>query len=190
MKEVINYINNTLVYMVVSFPIIVFIRALMYLSKKVKDNDVNWSHESGVIFFSMYIIGLISQTFFSNFQVRAENVIVNIIPFNKIREIWDIVIVEGRVNYFFIEILGNVGVFVVVGFTLPLLWRKFERSKTDLLVCFSFSLFIEIVQLLLPRCSDIDDLIMNTLGGVIGYYMYNIIKRMSKGITDVFKIQL
>ncbi|NFH31516.1 VanZ family protein, partial [Clostridium sporogenes] len=36
----------------------------------------------------------------------------------------------------------------------------------------SFSMFIEITQLLNNRSTDIDDLILNTIGGLIGYGIY------------------
>jgi len=39
------------------------------------------------------------------------------------------------------------------------------------------SLFIETTQIFLPRATDVDDLIMNTLGGLIGYILYLLVKK-------------
>ena len=42
--------------------------------------------------------------------------------------------------------------------------------------CFIISLFIELAQLFLPRATDVDDLIMNTLGGFLGFIVYMILR--------------
>ena len=43
---------------------------------------------------------------------------------------------------------------------------------------FSFSILIEISQLLNNRRTDIDDLIMNTLGAIIGFLIYKSFKKL------------
>ena len=43
-----------------------------------------------------------------------------------------------------------------------------------------FSLFIECSQLLNNRSTDVDDLIMNTIGAVIGLMLYRIFDKLTK----------
>lgn len=68
--------------------------------------------------------------------------------------------------------ITNIILFIPLGVFLPSLWNKFEKFLNTILVGFSFSLIIELLQLLNMRATDIDDLLMNTLGAAIGYLIY------------------
>ncbi|MGF6989630.1 glycopeptide antibiotics resistance protein [Lachnospiraceae bacterium PM6-15] len=71
----------------------------------------------------------------------------------------------------------NIFMFVPLGFLLPFIWRNMDFLKV-LLTGFSFSLFIELSQLLNRRVTDIDDLIANTLGCIIGYCIYTLFYKL------------
>lgn len=43
-----------------------------------------------------------------------------------------------------------------------------------------FSFFIEFVQYFIGRSADIDDLMLNTLGGILGYFIYVAFSNMFK----------
>lgn len=75
------------------------------------------------------------------------------------------------------QVVLNVILFIPLGFLLPEI-RK-VNIKHILLVSFTISLSIELVQPLLnvSRCSDITDIICNTLGGLLGYIIYKQIKK-------------
>lgn len=75
------------------------------------------------------------------------------------------------------QVLLNVILFIPLGFLLPKI-RK-VKIKHVLLISFIISLSIELIQPLLntTRCSDITDIICNTLGGVLGYILYKKIKK-------------
>ena len=51
------------------------------------------------------------------------------------------------------------------------------------MIGFGFSLSIELCQLFNRRNTDIDDLMMNTLGAVIGYFIWKLTKRLVKNIN-------
>ena len=79
------------------------------------------------------------------------------------------------------NILGNIAIFIPTGILLPLLDKKLDRLWKVALVGFSIPLVIEFLQLfVVGRVSDIDDLILNTLGIAIGYVIYRAIMRMRK----------
>lgn len=65
----------------------------------------------------------------------------------------------------------NVLLFVPLGFLLPLLWRDFGSFGKTLLTGFGFSLLIECMQVFTARTTDINDLITNTLGCILGYVL-------------------
>lgn len=67
--------------------------------------------------------------------------------------------------------------FAVPGFMLPLLWGKFENLKHTVLTCFFISLAIEIIQLFTGRSTDIDDILLNTLGGLLGFLFYCVLNK-------------
>ena len=57
----------------------------------------------------------------------------------------------------------NILLFVPLGFLLPLTWTNEDSLRKALLWGVSFSLLIELSQLLNIRSSDIDDLLLNTI---------------------------
>ena len=68
--------------------------------------------------------------------------------------------------------------FIPIGLLVKALWH-FTNKKT-IIIGFSISLFIEIVQLFLNRTSDIDDLILNTIGVFLGITLYNYYQKYKK----------
>lgn len=82
---------------------------------------------------------------------------INLIPFSS----------EGFMTY-----ILNMIMFMPFGFLLPLIWKCFRKFWKVLLVGFGFSLLIEITQLFSQRFSDIDDLLMNTVGACIGFVLW------------------
>ena len=68
------------------------------------------------------------------------------------------------------NLAGNIIGFIPFGFLMPLLSRKFLNLKVITLTTFCLSLVYELTQLVFRFGSfDVDDLILNTLGGVVGY---------------------
>lgn len=65
----------------------------------------------------------------------------------------------------------NVFLFLPLGFFLPLLWEDFKKFRFTLLTGFGLSLTIEVLQLFTFRVTDVNDLITNTFGTVIGYLL-------------------
>ncbi len=96
---------------------------------------------------------------------------VNLIPF---RQSWDLLryyIRHGLWEAILINFPGNIVVFLPIGFFAGLLSDK-PRWWKGTLWAFGFSLFIESFQLFVSRGTDIDDLLLNTLGGLCGHGLY------------------
>lgn len=68
----------------------------------------------------------------------------------------------------------NIVMCVPLGLLLPAVWPRARSLFVTALTGLLFSLLIELSQLLNFRATDIDDLIMNTLGAVIGYFGYKL----------------
>lgn len=63
----------------------------------------------------------------------------------------------------------NVALFVPLGILLPVIWPQTGRLRYILAYGLSLSLVIELSQLLNYRVSDVDDLLVNVLGALIGF---------------------
>ena len=83
----------------------------------------------------------------------------------------------------------NIFLFVPLGFLCPLISKRYQCVKNTLLIGFGLSLSIEIVQLFtLYRATDINDLITNIVGTLIGYFCFRFIHELvitkSHAISD------
>lgn len=74
---------------------------------------------------------------------------------------------------FVVNILGNVLAFTPFGFLLPLLNKAYRKFYLITFISILFSFAIELSQLLLKvGVFDVDDILMNSLGGVLGYLVF------------------
>lgn len=65
------------------------------------------------------------------------------------------------------EMLANIALFVPLGFLLSIAFRRLKWWQTDL-ICLGTTFVVETVQPFFGRACDLDDIIMNALGGIIG----------------------
>ena len=132
-----------------------------------------------VVLFACYLILLLYFLFFSELMGRTPEQTCyryNLIPF---REILRFIRYRHVVGFhaFFINVIGNIIAFMPMGFFLPAVTGKKLNGIQILLLSFLFSLSVETVQLLTRLgCFDVDDLILNTLGGFLGYLVYRILR--------------
>ena len=77
-----------------------------------------------------------------------------------------------------LNIIGNFALFIPTGIVTPILYRNLDSLKKVTLTGFLISLTIEIIQLpFAVRASDVDDLILNTAGCLLGYALYRLFRR-------------
>ena len=105
-----------------------------------------------------------------------ENYRYNLVPFKEIERFW-IYRQELGVHSFF-NLAGNILGFMPAGFFIPMLWEEKKGFLFTVSVTFQMSLTVEVLQLLFRVGSfDVDDLILNTLGGILGYFLLKKIER-------------
>lgn len=102
---------------------------------------------------------------------------INIVPFKTITEyILNPHNLSLRIRY--TNILGNILAFIPFGFFSTVIFKKLRGTKQIITVSCIFSLCIEVIQLLfLVGSFDIDDIILNTIGGFLGYIIYILLKQ-------------
>lgn len=92
----------------------------------------------------------------------------NLIPFKTI--FYYLFLADINFNIRVENLAGNIVGFSPFGFILPLLSKRFLSIKKVIIATFCLSLTFELIQLVFTFGSfDVDDLILNTLGGVLGY---------------------
>jgi glycopeptide antibiotics resistance protein len=80
-----------------------------------------------------------------------------------------------------LNLIGNTAMFIPLGIVWPAVFNKLDSHKKIISAGFGVSLAIEFLQLFFyDRASDIDDLILNTLGFLIGYGIYLLVKKLQK----------
>lgn len=95
------------------------------------------------------------------------------VNFEPIKHMFDIY------DKWLINIIGNIAMFIPVGICWPFCFKKLDTFWKSILAGFGFTLFIEISQLAFyERCTDIDDLIMNGTGAIIGSAIYFLFRRI------------
>ena len=107
----------------------------------------------------------------------------NLVPFQEIRRFIvyrDYVSTEA----FFLNLIGNLLVFFPVGMLVPL-WRATKKTGCIriILYTFLFTLSIETLQLVTRvGVFDVDDLMMNTFGGLAGWICFRIVRMIYRRI--------
>ena len=156
-------VNFTWPMLIISIVIMVSIR-LTYLIK---------NHERIVLYkellmlcFAIYILCLFQVVTFQDDINWSTN---NFIPF---REILRYNITS---RYFFKNVVGNMLMFLPFGFFISY-YLDADDIKIPILLTIVASIAIEIVQMIIGRVFDVDDILLNLVGSILGFYIYRVIR--------------
>ena len=136
------------------------------------------------LLFIIYMCVLVYVVFFAEAMGRTpqDGYVYNLTPLKEIKRfmkyIWDNDALgrAARLNIF-----GNIIAFIPFGIYLPYTSESKLGFISTFLYTFSLSLTIELVQLITRVGScDVDDIILNALGGVIGYILWYIYTKLRK----------
>lgn len=140
-----------------------------------KKETEDWIRLLSRFFFGLYILLLIYMMFFCEEWGRSMfggDYRYNLIPFQEIRRYLQYREQIGAIHVF-LNLAGNVIGFIPFGALLPAVKKTKISFGKVALFSFELSLFIEVLQLMLRAGScDVDDMILNTLGGCIGYGLH------------------
>lgn len=181
-------INESLIILL-TFIFYVVVRGILIGRKYRNKVQIYWLNEIIMFLFVIYISVVISVTLFPlplGFQLEYENLFrnINIVPLvtiiNNISQIGTAY--DGDVLFMLSLIVRNVGgnilLFIPLGFLAPIVWKKANGLKSVTFLGLAVSITIELLQLLESfsggwgRVTDIDDVICNVIGAVIGYFSY------------------
>ena len=120
------------------------------------------------LIFAFYAIALFSVVGVPAVGIFQMDFGLNLIPFADIVNSPFADIVNSPFAYMKNTIL-NIILFIPMGFFVPVVWKNFRSFKTMFFMGLAVSLGIELLQIFTFRLTDIDDLITNTAGTVLGY---------------------
>ena len=147
-----------------------------------KTRQFRWKRELQLSFVYICIFVVVRFTFFPFSKVNGQvqpleldltNLFpprINVIPFIYLFD-------YPTMKEALINVIGNTLMFLPLGIVWPAVFKQLDTHKKAILAGIGTSLAIEILQLpFYARLSDIDDLILNSLGYLMGYGLYVLVK--------------
>ena len=156
----------------------ILVRAAVCINQK----HISWKREAQLMLVYICIVVVMRFTFFPFSKVggRIQPLLfdaaavfpprINLIPFVNL------------LNYeiykeMLINVIGNTTMFIPLGNVWPCVFKKLDTHAKVIAAGVGFSLCIEILQLpFFDRVTDIDDLILNSVGFAVGYGIYLLVK--------------
>ena len=178
MEAVVDYLVAMAPYAFGILPFAVMWRFFRKKTFKEKGIVTTTEHEIVSVLFIMFMAALVSQTIIpdlsgfslENIEIHTER--LTLVPFKEIKIAFSL-----GGSFFLVNFIGNLIMFLPIAFFVGLLYNKPSFLKC-VLITMAFSVFVELCQLPQDRGTDIDDVILNTLGGVIGYALCFIIGKI------------
>ena len=161
----------------------------------VKNKRINIAREIILFIFFVYFLFLLLLTIFKGGRIEFSNQfnsfmyrehgllgIINVVPIKE--TINTFMQSETGMRNSLRNLIGNILVFMPLGFFIPLLFDKFNNLKKVLKVGCLSSLAIELSQLFVgSNVCDIDDVIYNTLGALAGFICYKTFETIIKKVN-------
>ena len=145
------------------------------MNRKKQSEEMNRTHRTewiGAILFLSYLMLLMYVMFFSEELGRTDaNRVVsfNLQPLKEILRFWKHRDTLGYEVVFW-NLGGNVLCFMPFGVFVMWLWKNMDRWYLVASLSFYLSLLIEQLQYFMKVGNfDVDDLLLNTIGGILGY---------------------
>lgn len=117
------------------------------------------------LIFSIYLAAMYSAVGLPDVTYFRFKANINFVPFLYMFSAWETTFL-------------NVLLFFPLGLIMPMLWKHYQSLFRTVLLGFGMSFTIELLQLFTYRASDINDLMTNTLGTMIGYLASRVFVRL------------
>ena len=166
MNQLIKLINNIYPFTIYILEIYISIRSIYIIKNKIK---IDIFKEIIIILFIIYIIILF---YIISMPIYTYN-IINLKPFKEI--------LRYNINskFFIKNIVGNILLLIPYSLFISY-YLKINKLYLIIIISFILSLTIELIQIKIGRVFDIDDIILNIISSIIGYYIYKIIAIIHK----------
>lgn len=161
-------------YIVLIFPAIAMISLLIICLVLLYDKHNKYKRSAVrylvIYIFIGYCLSLVYLTilwYYPDITIHPEYRFYNIRPFIWISETY-----EMGAKKMIQQLVLNIGMYMPYGLLLPVIFIKLRKMPAHFAVVLLTTLSIETIQFTIGRSADIDDVIMNFLGGISGYLLY------------------
>lgn len=188
------YIEKMLIHMLIAIPFYVVGRLIFIKLKKRTVKPIRELIMAGFIALASQTIipqwsmGILQDTGKLYLEVYGVNQSagVNFLPFHTI---FDYAFqTNGQVSNWtavsLLNLVGNVLLFSPIGFVLPLLWKSWRSVQKIFWIGLGTTCLIEFLQYFIGRSSDIDDIILNTLGVLVGYWLFVWVEKLASASLE------
>ena len=164
----------------------IFFRLAVYIKTK----NLSWKREAIQLLFLINLLVIHRITFhpFEKLNGQVQPLIfdiatawpfrMNLVPFANLLD-------YDSKRDLLLNLIGNTTMFIPTGIMTPLIYKNRNGFWKTVLTGFLLSLTIEIIQLpFAVRASDVDDLILNTFGCVIGYGILSLCRCLKRQISE------
>lgn len=172
----------------ISYSAMVTAISLLWLLSRIltykKTKQISWKRELQLILVYICMIVIVRFTFcpFEKIDDKIQPLIfypdnwfpfrINWIPFVNLLD-------YPNKRDILLNLIGNTAMFIPVGIVWPIVYKELNTHWKVIAAGIGFSLSIELLQLpFYDRVSDIDDLILNSIGFLTGYSLYLLIKHI------------
>lgn len=167
-------------FVVLALPFIVVVAAIIYipwfLYTKQHYGKQTWMHHFVRYVFVGYVLSLVYLTilwYYPDITFKPDYYFLNLRPFIWVNEVYDM-----GVRRMMSQLLLNIGMFVPLGLLLPIVFKVMGKFWKTAAAALGTTFIIETLQYFMGRSADIDDVIMNFVGGVIGYLVFILFRRL------------
>jgi len=126
-----------------------------------------------LLFCSFFLIVFATIFFVRNINFKPERYILNLQPFDWLKNIKYI-----GIDNVLAETIPNIIMFIPLGLLIPVVFISKRKLYKTIIIVFAISFSAEFIQYFIGRSSDIDDIITNVLGGIIGYGIFKICSKL------------
>jgi len=121
------------------------------------------------LFCSSFLI-VFATILFTPITFTPEIYILNITPFDWLN----------NANMFVAEVIPNIMMFIPLGIFVPIVFAKTRKFYKTAVIALLVTFSVEAFQYFIGRSSDIDDIIANLAGGIIGYGIFKFLNILLK----------
>lgn len=148
--------------------------------KKFKKKGVSFPRQLCTLGFIFSIFIVLYATFmYAPLDFSSDVRSFNLVPFKAL---------DGSTSFsnYISEKIPNIIVFIPFGFLLPAQFKRFRKTIYAIITSAAFTIFIEVTQYFGGRAADIDDVLTNLFGAIIGFVFYLLFNLLLKN-TKVWK---
>ena len=172
-NQMINIFEAMWPTLIISMVIIISMR-VVYLFKNKK--EIVLYRELVSLLFIIYVLCLFYVVTFQDVSWSSSNYV----PFHEMFRY------QFGSRLFIKNVIGNMLLFVPYGF-FTAYFLKLEKPKVVIILSLLVSVTIETTQLLIGRVFDIDDIILNFVGGILGFYVYHLLDKINHKLPNILK---